>query len=97
MHAPGIPGREADGGRAPERGAQQGAHQGGAADGDPGALMHFARELCGGQICVTPNAASFEAPETGPWLRKYYSINGDWVADDHRKLLDFARDLLNSD
>ena len=61
------------------------------------AMMHIARELCGGQICVTPNAASFEAPETGPWLRKYYSINEDWVAEDRRKLLAFARDLLNSD
>ena len=60
-------------------------------------MMHVARELCGGQICVTPNAASFEAPETGPWLKKYYSINEDWVADDRRKLLAFARDLLNSD
>ena len=25
-------------------------------------MMHIARELCGGQICVTPNAASFAAP-----------------------------------
>lgn len=60
-------------------------------------MMHIARELCGGQICVTPDAASFRAPETAPWLEKYYSINEDWVADDRRKLLAFARDLLNSD
>ena len=26
-------------------------------------MMHIARELCGGQICVTPDAATFEAPE----------------------------------
>ena len=25
-------------------------------------MMHIARELCGGQICVMPNAASFAAP-----------------------------------
>jgi len=25
-------------------------------------MMHVTRELCGGQICVTPNAASFAAP-----------------------------------
>ncbi|HEX4251213.1 MAG TPA: 4-hydroxyphenylacetate 3-hydroxylase C-terminal domain-containing protein, partial [Pseudonocardia sp.] len=61
------------------------------------AMMHLARELCGGQICITPDAASFANPETGPWLEKYYSINDGWVADDRRKLLAFARDLLNSD
>ena len=36
-------------------------------------------------------------PETGPWLEKFYTINEDWVADDRRRLLAFARDLLNSD
>lgn len=60
-------------------------------------MMHLARELCGGQICVTPDAASFEAPETSPWLEKFYTINERWVSDDRRKLLAFARDLLNSD
>ena len=61
------------------------------------AMMHMARELCGGQICVTPDAAAFNDPETGKWLQKFYSINEQWVADDRRKLLAFARDLLNSD
>ncbi len=60
-------------------------------------MMHIARELCGGQICVTPDVASFEAPATRPWMEKYYSINEEWVADDRRKLLAFARDMLNSD
>ena len=60
-------------------------------------MMHIARELCGGQICVTPDAAAFRAPETAPWMEKYYSINENWVAEDRRKLLAFARDLLNSD
>ena len=60
------------------------------------AMMHIARELCGGQICVTPDAASFESEATGPWLDKFYSINENWVANDRRKLLAFARDLLNS-
>lgn len=60
-------------------------------------MMHIARELCGGQICVTPDAASFAAAETKPWLDKYYTVNDDWVADDRRKLLAFARDMLNSD
>ena len=61
------------------------------------AMMHIARELCGGQICLTPDKASFEAAGSGPWLQKYYTINETWVAEDRRKLLAFARDLLNSD
>jgi len=60
-------------------------------------MMHIARELCGGQICVTPDKASFDAPETKPWLDKFYSVNERWVAEDRRKLLALARDLLNSD
>jgi 4-hydroxyphenylacetate 3-monooxygenase len=60
------------------------------------AMMHLARDLCGGQLCVTPDAASFASPETGPWLQKYYRV-GEFGADDRRKLFAFARDLLNSD
>ncbi|HQT62894.1 MAG: 4-hydroxyphenylacetate 3-hydroxylase [Acidocella sp. 20-57-95] len=60
-------------------------------------MMHLTRELCGGQICVTPDAASFANPETGPWLEKFYNVNDNWQADDRRKLLSFARDLVNSD
>ena len=60
-------------------------------------IMHIARELCGGQICVTPDIAAFQAPGSAEWLEKFYTINEDWVADDRRKLLAFARDLLNSD
>ncbi|MFD9661187.1 4-hydroxyphenylacetate 3-hydroxylase family protein [Rhodococcus sp. NPDC059968] len=61
------------------------------------AMMHIARELCGGQICITPDAATFADTDVAPWLEKFYSINDNWVADDRRKLLAFARDLLNSD
>lgn len=61
------------------------------------AMMHLARELCGGQICVTPDSATFNDPETKPWLDKFYTVNEKWVADDRRRLLAFARDLLNSD
>jgi 4-hydroxyphenylacetate 3-monooxygenase len=60
-------------------------------------MIHIARELCGGQVCVTPDVACFEAAETRGWLEKYYSVNQNWVAEDRRKLLAFARDLLNSD
>jgi 4-hydroxyphenylacetate 3-monooxygenase len=60
-------------------------------------MMHIARELCGGQICVTPDKAAFDSPQTKPWLDKFYSVNERWVAEDRRKLLALARDLLNSD
>lgn len=60
-------------------------------------MMHTARELCGGQICITPDSATFADPEVAPWLDKYYTINENWVAEDRRRLLAFARDLLNSD
>ncbi|MGE0717653.1 MAG: 4-hydroxyphenylacetate 3-hydroxylase family protein [Alphaproteobacteria bacterium] len=61
------------------------------------AMMHIARELCGGQICVTPDAAQFAHPVAGKWLEKFYTVNEDWVAEDRRKLLAYGRDLLNSD
>ena len=60
-------------------------------------MMHLARDLCGGQICVTPDFSSFTNPETEPWLSKFYTINKNWEAEDRRKLLAYARDLLNSD
>ena len=60
-------------------------------------MMHIARELCGGQICVTPNVASFEGEGSGDWLKKFYTLNDTWQSDDRRKILAFARDLLNSD
>ena len=46
---------------------------------------------------MTPDNSSFQHPEIGKWMNKFYSINDDWVAEDRRKLLAFARDLLNSD
>jgi 4-hydroxyphenylacetate 3-monooxygenase len=60
-------------------------------------VMHMARELCGGQLCVTPNYSSFVSNETKSWMDKFYSLNDNWFAEDRRKLLAFARDLLNSD
>jgi 4-hydroxyphenylacetate 3-monooxygenase len=66
-----------------------------AGSGLPGAV-HTARDLCGGQMCVTPSAAAFRDPEGGPWLHKYYAI-GDIDAEERRKLLAFARDLMDSD
>lgn len=60
-------------------------------------MMQIARELCGGQVCVTPDAATFRHPDTKPWMDKYYTVNDEWLAEDRRKLLAFARDLLSSD
>lgn len=61
------------------------------------AMTHIARELCGGQICVTPNAGTFTSEHTKPWMDKYYTVNDEWQAEDRRKLLAMARDMLNSD
>ena len=61
------------------------------------AMMHIARELCGGQVCVTPDAAAFDGEGSSEWLEKFYTINESWNATDRRRLLAFARDLLNSD
>jgi 4-hydroxyphenylacetate 3-monooxygenase len=66
-----------------------------AGTGLPGAV-HTARDLCGGQMCVTPSAATFRDPDIGPWLEKYYRI-GDVDAEERRRLLAFARDLMDSD
>jgi 4-hydroxyphenylacetate 3-monooxygenase len=60
-------------------------------------MMHLTRELCGGQICVTPDSQAFDDPETKSWLDKFYSVNDNWLAEDRRRLLTFARDLVNSD
>ncbi|MCY4542057.1 MAG: 4-hydroxyphenylacetate 3-hydroxylase family protein [Rhodobacteraceae bacterium] len=60
-------------------------------------IVHIARELCGGQICVTPDSACFDHEASGAWMNKFYTINDSWHAEDRRKLLAFARDLLNSD
>jgi 4-hydroxyphenylacetate 3-monooxygenase len=61
------------------------------------AMMHLARELCGGQICVTPDSSTFAAEGIKHWLEKYYTVNEFWSAEDRRRLLAYARDLLNSD
>jgi 4-hydroxyphenylacetate 3-monooxygenase len=60
-------------------------------------MMNVTRNLCGGQLSLTPSAAAFDAPETGDWLRKYYTVNDDCTAEDRRKLMAFARDLVSSD
>ena len=61
------------------------------------AMMHLARELCGGQICVTPDSAAFDDPETGPWLEKYYQRQRVLGGGGPAPAAAFARDLLNSD
>lgn len=59
-------------------------------------MMHLARELCGGQVVVTPDSPAFETGESAQWLKKFYTINENWSAEDRRRLLAFTRDLLNS-
>jgi 4-hydroxyphenylacetate 3-monooxygenase len=60
-------------------------------------MMHLTRDLCGGQLCVSPDAATFASPEVGDWMEKYYSIGDRCDAEERRRFLAFARDLLNSD
>lgn len=60
-------------------------------------MINIARELGGGQVCLTPSFDTFNHPETKPWLDKYYNINAQWPAEDRRKLLAYSRDLCNSD
>ena len=60
-------------------------------------MMNLTRELCGGQLSLTPSAAAFDAPATEPWLTKYYSLNDEWTAQERRKLIAFARDLVSAD
>ena len=43
------------------------------------AMMHIARELCGGQICVTPDSAAFDDPETASgWRSTTASTRTGW-------------------
>jgi 4-hydroxyphenylacetate 3-hydroxylase C terminal len=44
-----------------------------------------------------PNAAAFEEGGSRVQLDKFYLLNDNRPAEDRRKLLAFARDLLNSD
>ena len=60
------------------------------------AVMHIVRDLCGCQVSLMPSKATFDSPEAGEWLRKYFTI-GEIPAEERRKLFALARDLLNSD
>lgn len=59
-------------------------------------MMQIARDLCGGQVMLTPDAASFSGVETGPLLARCYAQDDGWPVEDRRKLMEFAHDLLNS-
>jgi 4-hydroxyphenylacetate 3-monooxygenase len=59
-------------------------------------MMHLVRDLCGCQISLVPSAEAFRAAGSGEWLSKYFRV-GDIEAEDRRKMLAYARDLLNSD
>jgi 4-hydroxyphenylacetate 3-monooxygenase len=59
-------------------------------------MMHLVRDLCGCQISLVPSAATFGAPGPAEWLSKYFAV-GEIEAEDRRKMLAYARDLLNSD
>ena len=44
-----------------------------------------------------PERGRLQSAGSSQWLEKFYSLNDNWQAEDRRKLLAFARDLLNSD
>lgn len=58
-------------------------------------MMHLVRDLSGCQISLVPSASSFENPEIAETLNKYFTV-GDDDGHERRKMLTFARDLLNS-
>ncbi len=60
-------------------------------------MMHLTRDLCGGQLCLSPDAAMFSSPEVGDLMEKYYAIADRVDAEERRRFLAYARDLLNSD
>lgn len=58
-------------------------------------MMHLVRDLSDCQISLVPSASSFENPEIADTLNKYFTV-GDDDGHERRKMLTFARDLLNS-
>lgn len=58
-------------------------------------VMHLVRDVCGCQMSLVPSAATFAAPIPGVWMSKYFRV-GDIDAEERRKLLSYARDLLDS-
>lgn len=60
-------------------------------------MARIARDLCGGQIAMTPDAASFGNSECGPWLQSFYAPEAETLVEDRRRLIAFANDLLNSE
>lgn len=58
-------------------------------------MMHLVRDLSGAQISLVPSASSFDNPEISEDLNKYFTV-GDDNGHERRKMLTFARDLLNS-
>lgn len=59
-------------------------------------IMHLVRDLSGCQISLVPSASTFDNPEIGGLLEKYFTV-GEESAEERRKMLTFTRDLLNSD
>lgn len=59
-------------------------------------MTQIVRELCGGQMSLVPGTAAFEAPETADWLQKYFTAGEDAPGEDRRRLMAFARDLIDS-
>lgn len=59
--------------------------------------MNVTRDLCGGQLSLMPSAAALYSHKTGDWLREYSTLIEDCTAEERRKLMAFAHDLVRSD
>ena len=60
-------------------------------------LPQKARKTGSRAQAITAPLLVSQSPGAGEWLEKFCALNDNRAADDRRKLLAFARDLLNSD
>jgi 4-hydroxyphenylacetate 3-monooxygenase len=58
-------------------------------------MAHLLREICGGAAVMLPDRASFESPETGPWVSKFFRV-GKHSADLRLRTLALAAELTAS-
>ena len=58
-------------------------------------MTHLLREISGGAVVMLPDRASFDSPETGPWVSKFFRV-GKSSADLRLRTLSLAAELSAS-
>jgi len=58
-------------------------------------MTHLLREICGGAVVMMPDRASFDSPETGPWVSKFFRV-GKSSADLRLRTMALAAELTSS-